>query len=345
MAGRTENPVALFKADLDRYMPTIAGVLPPNIQPEAFRAAVMTAANLNPDLATKATRTSILTSCMKAAADGLLPDGREGAIVIFGSEAQFLPMVQGVIKRMRQTGKLKSLRAHAVFEKDLFHYSYGDEERIQHEPYNGLDDPGAIIAAYAIAIMDNGEIQREVVLRRDLKAARAASKAPNSPAWVKFESEMSRKVAIHRISKYIPNSSVDAEWLATQLDDPDGRMKDITPPTVASGPVTASELTGEEPTVTVTTDAAKPEPEVTAQDGTPADPNTGEIVQGLSLEMPGTEQEQLAAINATRTVLAINALWDRIGAAWNTNDAIFEAQRTRRSLLEASERRANANKR
>lgn len=249
-----DNPLVAFRADLERYKPAFENMLPPNIKPEKFVSALMTAVTHNPDLI-KADRQSVLVACMKAAADGLVPDGREGAIVIYNTKttvdgkdvwvkgAQWMPMLQGVIKRMRNSGELSSLRAHAVYEKDDFTYSLGDEEHIHHIPYNGKDDPGEINAAYAIAILNNGEIIREVVLRRDIAKARAASKSPNGPAWQNWGDEMSRKFAVHRISKYVPNSTEDAAWLAGHLSDPED-MKDITPTEAPARSSLAQELIG-----------------------------------------------------------------------------------------------------
>jgi recombination protein RecT len=41
---------------------------------------------------------------VRLAQDGLLPDGREAAIVKFGNKAQAMPMIAGILKKIRQSG-------------------------------------------------------------------------------------------------------------------------------------------------------------------------------------------------------------------------------------------------
>jgi hypothetical protein len=43
---------------------------------------------------------------VKLAQDGLLPDGREAAVVMFGNKAQAMPMIAGILKKVRQSGEV-----------------------------------------------------------------------------------------------------------------------------------------------------------------------------------------------------------------------------------------------
>lgn len=211
-----------FEQQLELYAPQIAAVLPSHITPEKFRRVVLTAINLNPDLL-RADRRSLFNACVRAANDGLLPDGKEGALVVFNTavrrkdangrtvetwekRVQWMPMYQGLIKRARNTGELASIAAHVVYERDRFAYVLGDEERILHEPYIGADR-GRPVGAYAIAHLKDGTIQREFVPVAEIEAMRATSRAPDSPAWGNWWSEMARKCAIRRLAKYLPASS------------------------------------------------------------------------------------------------------------------------------------------
>src|SRR3546814_20446644 len=87
---------------------------------------------------------------MKAAQDGLLPDGREGAIVPFKGKASWMPMVAGIMKKVRNSGEIADWNAHAVYENDEFDYLLGDDQRIYHKPTMG--DPGQVVGAYSIEI-------------------------------------------------------------------------------------------------------------------------------------------------------------------------------------------------
>lgn len=89
-----------FEGQLVARRDEFAPALPSHITPERFQRVVVTAVNLNPDLL-RANRLSLLNACAKAASDGLLPDGREGALVIFGKDAVWMPMVSGIIKKAR----------------------------------------------------------------------------------------------------------------------------------------------------------------------------------------------------------------------------------------------------
>lgn len=198
----------------------IAKALPPGIDPERFIRTAVTAVQMNLDLL-YADRRSLFAACMKAAQDGLYPDGREAVLNIYNTKikvdgrdqwiqsVQYLPMVRGILKIMRNTGDVLSVDAAAVYEKDEFAFKRGDDPKIEHTPYLGADDPGLITAVYVIVRLANGEIQREVMPRRDIEKVRAASKSgegANSP-WTKWYDQMAIKGVIKRIAKLLPQSS------------------------------------------------------------------------------------------------------------------------------------------
>lgn len=211
------NPIQQFRATLEGPMRAeIAKALPKDIDPERFIRTVITVVQMNPDLL-YADRRSLFAACMKAAQDGLMPDGREAVLNIYKTKVrdewvpmvQYLPMVRGILKTLRNTGGVASVDAAAVYEKDHFAFKRGDDPRIEHEPYLGADDPGQIIAAYVIVRLANGEVQREVMPRRDIEKVRAASKSgdkENSP-WTKWYDQMAIKGVIKRVAKLLPTSS------------------------------------------------------------------------------------------------------------------------------------------
>ena len=113
------NPMTLLKQQLAERAEAFKNVLPTHISVERLQRVILIAAQMNPDLLT-ADRRSFLTSCMKAAQDGLLPDGREAAIVTFKTRikdrttgqwgearlAQYMPMVFGLRKKILQSGEM-----------------------------------------------------------------------------------------------------------------------------------------------------------------------------------------------------------------------------------------------
>jgi recombination protein RecT len=216
------SPPAEFRDQFQRMGGEISAALPPHIPVERFMRVVLTAANSNPDLL-RADRRSLFESAMKAAQDGLLPDGRDGAFVIFNSRAkdekgkdiwinkvQWMPMIGGILKKVRNSGGLLTISAHVAYENDYFTYILGDEEKIEHKPFVG-EDRGKPRLVYAIAKTKDGGIYREVMTVADVEQVRAVSKAKSNGPWVSWWSEMARKTVLRRLCKRLP--------MSTDLDD------------------------------------------------------------------------------------------------------------------------------
>jgi len=214
-----QNPVAAFRGYLETTMRAeIAKALPTGVDPDRFIRTVVTAVQMNPDLA-YADRRSLMGSCMKAAQDGLLPDGREAVLNIYNTKqkidgrdewvptVQYLPMVRGLLKVARNSGEIAHIDAAAVYQEDEFRFERGDEPKLIHIPYMGSKDPGDVIAAYMIVKLTNGEVHREVMSRRDIEKVREASKAKNGPGWSTWYDQFAIKSVIKRGTKLLPQSS------------------------------------------------------------------------------------------------------------------------------------------
>jgi len=218
-ALRTKVTVEGISARLEDMRFDLEKVLPKQIPVDRFIRTTITAVTLNKDLLT-ADLNSLLESCMKAAQDGLLCDGREAALVCFNSKekiqennftreiwvkkVQYMPMVKGLLKVIYQTGLVSSVSAHEVYAKDSFVYELGDDEKIIHKPFQGKDR-GEIVAAYAIFKMRDGAIMREVMQAEDIEKIRNASKAKTGP-WTEWKGEMTRKCPVRRGIKYLPTT-------------------------------------------------------------------------------------------------------------------------------------------
>ena len=193
---------------LTAMQPQFAAALPKHVSPERFVRVMMTAVQMTPALL-NADRRTLFSSAMKASQMGLLPDGREGAIVMFKDQAQFMPMVAGVMKMVRNSGEISTWSVQAVYENDNFDFCLGDEEHITHKP--ALSGRGKIIAVYSIVSMKDGEKSREVMSVEDVKAIRARSRSGNSGPWVSDFAEMAKKTVVRRHAKRLP--------MSTDLDD------------------------------------------------------------------------------------------------------------------------------
>ena len=216
------SPAAAFKKVLTgSQREQIAAQLPQGIDVDRFIRTAMTVVSMNPELLT-CTMQTLMGSIMLAAKDGLLPDGKEAVIQVYNcniakqgqpkvweKQAQYMPMVRGLINILYRTGAITMIDGVAVRAKDVFEYERGDHPRIVHKPYMGAEDAGPIIAAYCVIKLTNGEVKREVMNARDLASVRAASKASNGPGWTKWEDQYCIKAVIKRAFKQLPTDSED----------------------------------------------------------------------------------------------------------------------------------------
>lgn len=217
------KPIAVFEKQLTDVQEKWEASLPPNIDPMRFKSSVMTAVMRNQDLL-NADRQSLILACMQSAGSGILPDGKEGAIVLFKDRknnkimAQWMPMVSGVIRRLRELGDLTSISAYNVYKGDKFEVILGDNPQIIHVPdMMGSRKADDIIAAYAIFKNGNEVVHREIMTLEEIDKTRAVSKARDGGAWRDWFGEMSRKTVIRRGAKSVPLSSAGAEIIA--MDD------------------------------------------------------------------------------------------------------------------------------
>ena len=162
---------------------------------------------------------------MKAAQDGLYLDGKEAAAVQYGQSVQYIPMVEGIIKVLHNSGLIKTISAEVVYENDLFDYELGTAPKITHKPLI-TGDRGKPICVYAVAITTNEGEYYEVMNMADIEKCRQVSKASSSPhsPWVKWFDQMAKKTVIHRIAKRLPKN--DAINSVVRIDD---EMVNVTP--------------------------------------------------------------------------------------------------------------------
>ena len=80
------HPLKLAE-EIDARTDQFKGSLPAHIPVERFKKVLLVAVNMNPALV-GADRRSFFNSALKAANDGLLPDGREGALVIYNTKGK-----------------------------------------------------------------------------------------------------------------------------------------------------------------------------------------------------------------------------------------------------------------
>jgi len=227
------HPVVRFKRDLARMIDGKELALPSNVPIDAFRNAAIVAVQDNPAIL-QCEPSSVMKSLRTLAAAGLVPDGREAAIVPFKGQAQAMPMVFGLIKMARRSGDVRDIRAHIVYQNELdqgfFTYVVGDEEVLSHAPIL-FGEKGGAVAAYAIAKLKDGTIVREFMDKSQIEKVRKSSpQQRNKPQpdgiWQQWTEEMWKKSVIRRLCKRLDLSAEDMRRVMIEEDAP---LRDVTP--------------------------------------------------------------------------------------------------------------------
>lgn len=225
-----------FRQQLEQRTREFQMVLPAHITPEKLQRTIITAVQSDPELL-RADRQSLILACMKAAQDGLLPDKREAALVIFTENknvngqwqkrqlVQYMPMVYGLRKKILQSDEVTDITAKVVYRAEVetgnFIYEEGTEAMLRHKPMLDLTPEQAtddqIIAAYSMATFKDGSKSYEVMRRFEIDKVRESSqtgatrdrkgqpRAPKGP-WVDWFPEQSKKTVMRRHSKTLPMS-------------------------------------------------------------------------------------------------------------------------------------------
>ena len=195
----------------------IKSVLPKHLTPERAMRIAYTSLVKNPMLA-RCSQVSLMNAIIESSMLGLELGGPLGqaSLIPFkngktgGYEATLVVEYKGMITLANNTGNVKEISAHPVFEKDEFRFNYGLNPDLYHIPSQNID-PGDITHAYAIIKYVNGGIDFEVIGKKTAMEAkdRSAAKFKKDSPWNKKEDEpaMWVKTAIRRLMNRVPKSA------------------------------------------------------------------------------------------------------------------------------------------
>ena len=190
------------------------------ITAEVYEGIVLNALMLVPELE-RCTPESMDKAVIDSITSGLVPDGKEAAIVPFKNTATLIPMIQGGLKLARRATPGLSIRVRLVYRQDHFEYSEGLRAQLDHRP-----DPHAsqhdkdIIAAYAVATMPGaGEPEFELMFRGELDRRKAMSRRPNAGPWADHYGEMCKKTVVRQVLKRLPKAIDAPEDAPAALED------------------------------------------------------------------------------------------------------------------------------
>jgi recombination protein RecT len=228
----------------DSFKKQIALALPKHLTPDRMLRVALTAMNKTPGLY-ECDPNTVMACLMDCSALGLEPDNRNAYLIPFndkrkGKICQLIVGYQGLIELGYRHPSVTGIRAKAVYEKDDFTYDEGLHPRLEHRPYDGDGEPGALKYAYAICNIGDRGSTFVVLNRRQVMKAKNFSRGSDgeySP-WRTSEEAMWVKTAVRALAKFMPRSTELSH--AIQVDDDQTGSIDIGSTVIPTGNVGSS---------------------------------------------------------------------------------------------------------
>ena len=270
----TNQPMSLsaYKNTLASMIDGNEFALPSNVPATAFRNAAIVAYTDNPKIG-QCEPMSIFRSLRELAVLGLVPDGREAALVPFFSArdrkmiCQPMPMVWGLARRARNSGEVKQLWADVIYEGETVPIWIEDgEKRWAHTNSDGsrldaMTRGGKVIGAIAGAKLADGSTDFEAMTLDQIEKRRAVSRSKGGP-WQDWYDEMCKKTVMRALCNRLPMSADDRRAITATPEE--RAMVDISP---AAEPVDQIEHKPEPVVEIEAKPEAEPEPAVVVDDG------------------------------------------------------------------------------
>jgi len=209
--------------------------LPANIPYARFHGAIVMAMRADPDIV-DCYVPSIILAALQSAYDGLMPDKREGAFVVYNNrvqdsdgqwysrkEVQWTPMYRGLRKKVLKTKEIIDLQSVIIYANEKYHIERGMNPVLEHEPILDDNARGEKVAVYSLAVFKNGHRTFEIMTAGDVAKVRASAKTQK--IWDAWEDEMWKKSVTRRHSKQLPGGDdlvdIEAVTMFPQFATPD----------------------------------------------------------------------------------------------------------------------------
>lgn len=233
----TQEGINSVRRMLEENQGKLSSALGKSIPPEYFCSAVVTCISRSPRLM-QCSQESLMSALLTSAQLRLIPDGVLGHayLVPYGDKVVFIVGYKGLRELVLRTDKFKDLRARVVYENDLFSFTYGMAEKLEHVPAQG--ERGEMKAVYAVAEHTGGGANIEVMFKDEIESHRdqySKSWKKADSAWQTAEERMWEKTAIRRLAGRLPMSIevqrafAQEEKMGAGLDIETGEIIDITP--------------------------------------------------------------------------------------------------------------------
>jgi recombination protein RecT len=265
----------LTSEEMQRQFNTL---LPPSIKSDKFTEVTIAAIQNSPEVL-EADKDSLYRACLQAARRGLLPDKREGALVVFNTNVgtqerpqwmklvQFMAMVEGIIHEMAKAGV--DAFAVSVYANDQIRLWNDDEgQHVMHEPVT-FGEQGEFVGVFAAGKTATGRTYVEAMNKADIEQVRARSKQKakdGSPAgtWKTDYDRMAQKSALHRLRKRLPITDEEALQNLKDMEEESDIDLGAQPPSTAAptqaAPPPPAQAALEAPKANLLNELSKPKP-------------------------------------------------------------------------------------
>lgn len=307
---RTPQQRVIAEIRGEGFQEQIAAALPANVTIPKFVRATITALMQNADLvpANPEAQTALFQALIKCAQDGLLPDGREAALVLYSGKAQYLPMIGGLRKIAADHGW--AIRTEVVYENDFFEHELGLEPRLIHRPAGLREERGQMVGAYAIGVHRDGRKIVEVFTAEDVEKVRQVSRAKDRGPWKDWTDRMWEKTVGKRLFAKLPLDKTDADRVTRILEAIDLEFKPEAATALLYGPETTPPAlpAAQDPPVApaAADDGSEPQQaEETVTDPVPVSSAPGDEPEPTLFQIPEAAIENAAATVIPKGIAAV----------------------------------------
>lgn len=190
--------------------------LPRDYNPEnALKSAYILLSDPKNDILSKCSKESVAEALLKMVVYGVSPIKKQCYFIPYGDKLECSISYAGNIVTAKRYGKLKSIKANAIFEGDEFEFEVdavtGRRKVVKHKQTLESVGSNKVKGAYAVYELTDGTIDVEVMSISQIQAAwgQGGSKG-NSPAHRNFMDQMACKTVINRACKLLISSSDDS---------------------------------------------------------------------------------------------------------------------------------------
>jgi recombination protein RecT len=211
-----KSPITTLREQINKMAPEFQKALPNKMTAEHFMRVTMTAIQTNPKLA-ECSQISFFGALLQSCQLGLEPNTPLGQAYLIPRwnggkkclECNFQLGYQGILDLAYRSKEYRRIVSEVVYEGDEFHYKYGMNPVLDHDPSGKTEKPTYVWALYELV---NGGVSFKVwtwdAVMKHAEEFSESFKQGFSPWTANKESQeaMARKTVLVSLLKYAPKS-------------------------------------------------------------------------------------------------------------------------------------------